>query len=303
MVVYVKNKSQLTSVDCSVKMRSMCFASTRGEEVVHRIQDYVAQHVAARSLPFTAGEMALDCISAALCSVIGDRQIDEKSVDLLVRKGHSEDASVLSRLRYVGGAVKRGGLYTDTTEGENSAKRRRVQLRRGAVKKRVSSLATKVRRLKHEFLKDCVYITLVIDEGNNYSKNCPVYVAVIACSPTFEWRIMYVGQANTSGKKDGRSLHQLVKKVFFDTGMEDIYKKIVSASTDGASVMRSSKDHAGLDCNGTKGTAFSSYLKADIKEDADFWHCLIHQLNLAVNDTLDAVEALKLYWIPFVSST
>ena len=62
--------------------------------------------------------------------------------------------------------------------------------------------------------------------------------------------------------------------------------------------MRSTRDFAGLDCKGTDGRAFSAFLKRDLKDDLDFWHCLCHQLNLAVNDALDAIEALKLYWVP-----
>ncbi len=44
----------------------------------------------------------------------------------------------------------------------------------------------------------------------------------------------------------------------------------MSAGTDGASVMRSTKDFAGLDCKGTEGRAFSAFLKLDLKDDLDF---------------------------------
>ena len=39
-------------------------------------------------------------------------------------------------------------------------------------------------------------------------------------------------------------------------------------------------------------------MKRDIKEDLDFWHCLCHIFNLALNDTLDAIESLKLFYVP-----
>ena len=54
----------------------------------------------------------------------------------------------------------------------------------------------------------------------------------------------------------------------------------------------------GLDCRGTVGKSFSAFLKRDIKEDLDFWHCLCHVFNLALNDALDAMEALKLFYVP-----
>ena len=39
-------------------------------------------------------------------------------------------------------------------------------------------------------------------------------------------------------------------------------------------------------------------MKRDIKDDMDFWHCLCHVLNLALNDSLEAIEPLKLFYIP-----
>ena len=112
---------------------------------------------------------------------------------------------------------------------------------------------------------------------------------------------MFIGQANCSGKKNGQSIHELVKQVFIDAGMLDIYEKIMSASTDGASVMRSTRDFAGLDCRGTEGTSFAAFLKSELKGNIDFWHCLCHIFNLSVNDALNAIPALKLFWVPHVS--
>ena len=56
----------------------------------------------------------------------------------------------------------------------------------------------------------------------------------------------------------------------------------------------------GLDCRGTEGVAFSAFMKRRVKSDMDFWHCLIHQLNLSLNDTLDAMPALKQFYIAFL---
>ena len=51
-------------------MRGVRTASD-GNAVLERIQNYVAQNVAAASLPFTAGSVACDCVSAALCTITG----------------------------------------------------------------------------------------------------------------------------------------------------------------------------------------------------------------------------------------
>ena len=55
---------------------------------------------------------------------------------------------------------------------------------------------------------------------------------------------------------------------------------------------------AGLDANGTRGKAFSAFLKRDLGDSIDLWHCGCHQVNLSLNDTLDLMESLKLFYIP-----
>ncbi len=280
------------------RFRSRSLATVKGKEVVRRIQNYVAQNVAARSLPFTAGEMTLDCVSAALCTIAGPDPLSEKAVDVLTQAGLSNEAAAFFKLRYASGARNPEGPSPKQCK---TRKRRRLQLRRGAIKKRIKVLGEDAQTLKKKFLTSCPYITIVIDEGNNWGKACPLYLAVIACNVHYEWRIMFIGQADCSGKKDGASIHKLVKGIFARSNMSDVYDKIASASTDGASVMRSTRDFAGLDCRGSEGRAFSAHLKNDVKDDIDFWHCLCHQLNLSVNDALDAIAALKLFWVPHVS--
>ena len=56
----------------------------------------------------------------------------------------------------------------------------------------------------------------------------------------------------------------------------------------------------GLDCRGTEGRAFSAFMKRIIKPDFDMWHCNPHQLNLALNDALDGMPALKEHYIAFL---
>lgn len=56
--------------------------------------------------------------------------------------------------------------------------------------------------------------------------------------------------------------------------------------------------YTGLDCHGLIGTSFAAFLKRELNERIDFWHCLPHQFNLGLNESLDACDALKLYFIP-----
>ena len=56
--------------------------------------------------------------------------------------------------------------------------------------------------------------------------------------------------------------------------------------------------HTGLDCNGTRGKSFSARLKRELSPRIDFWHCLCHKFSLGLNDALDAIKALKDYFVP-----
>ena len=160
-------------------------------------------------------------------------------------------AQTMRNLQYVstfadvGGAVaekrKPGGEKT----GEPRPKRSRLRLHRTNVPKRVRKMATHVRNMKADYLDNCPYVGLIIDEGNNFSRTCPLYVAVISCDADFNWRIQYIGQADCEGKKTGQALFDLVKQIFIDAGMLAVWKKLVCAATDGASVMRSTADYSG----------------------------------------------------------
>ena len=89
---------------------------------------------------------------------------------------------------------------------------------------------------------------VIVDEGNNWKRSCPVYTATISCDPEFHWRIQFVGQDDCEGKKTGESIWELVKDIFIVAGLLAVYMKIVSAGTDGASVMRSSAVYRGKWC-------------------------------------------------------
>ena len=121
------------------QMQSSSAATVKGEEVVRRIQNYVAQNVAARSLPFTAGEMALDCVSASLCTIVGAKPLSDEAVRLLTKAGLVHDAAALHRLKFVAASRNSEGgprASPDAKTASPPRKRVRVQLRRNAVQKR-----------------------------------------------------------------------------------------------------------------------------------------------------------------------
>ena len=212
------------------------------------------QYCAAKSLPFTAATMALDCVSAAISSLV-PKQFSSESIAELMSKGYKSEAQQLRQINYVAKNVDTGGVAAGDDSGQTKrkskkintkrTKRSRFRLHRTNVSKRVNRMAEEILSQKAEYLSSCQYVGLIIDEGNTFTGSCPLYVSTISCDAEFNWRVMFIGQADSAGHKNGESIFELVKQTFVDVGMEHIYKKIVSVGTDGASVMRSSPKYRG----------------------------------------------------------
>ena len=81
--------NQLASTQASQDLLQKHSASPlEGKRVVELVTSYAAQATAARSLPFTAGEMALDCASAAVSTIVGKDPISDAAIDSLISNGH-----------------------------------------------------------------------------------------------------------------------------------------------------------------------------------------------------------------------
>ena len=215
------------------------------------MKNYASQYAAAKSLPFTSAQMALDCVSASFSTAFGNVPPNPKAIAELMQRGHKAEADALRKIMYVcqhvdtGGKAAAGSKRKGNPKKPSRKKRSRFRLYRTSVVRRVKNMADEVLKQKVEFLLKCPYVGLILDEGNNFKRSCPIYVAVIACDREFNCKIMFVGQADCEGKKDGASIHALTRKIFEDAGMIEVYKKIVAAGTDGASVMRSSAEFRG----------------------------------------------------------
>ena len=71
-------------------LESASASAVSGEKLCNLIKDYASQYCVAKSLPFTAAAMALDCICAALSTVV-DGSISEASIIALDKKGHKRE--------------------------------------------------------------------------------------------------------------------------------------------------------------------------------------------------------------------
>ena len=222
--------------------------------MVEAVKNYAAHYCAAKSLPWSAGVMALDCVSAAFSTVLGTTVVNPKSIAELQASGHKSEAKMLRNISYVCRAVDNGGGANNVSAKRKAKakkpdprrKRSRFRQHRTGVAKRVHHLASEILKEKKSFLENCTYPGLIIDEGNTFSRTCPIYAAIICCDPEFNFHIMFIGQSNCAGNKDGESIHMLTKKIFVDTGMFTIWAKLCSAGTDAASVMRSTHEFDGV---------------------------------------------------------
>ena len=90
-----KKKLQLPVTAVSQEMLKELSASVlNGEKIVSRIKNYASQHCVAKSLPFTAASMALECVCAAI-STIAPAGISAQSIATLEKCGHKQEVNNL----------------------------------------------------------------------------------------------------------------------------------------------------------------------------------------------------------------
>ena len=163
--------------------------------------------------------MALDCVSVAIATIFPEeantKVVNELSVSK--NKSHRQVSAMLRQINHLRSHVDTGGAQKRKTsigkEAERT-KRSRFRLHRTTVSKRVSKLGDNILIQKHKYLLTCPYIGLIIDEGNNFARSCPVYAAVISCDSEFNWRVQFIGQEDCEGRKNGEAIYKLVKKNF-----------------------------------------------------------------------------------------
>ena len=155
-------------------------------------------------------------------------------------------ARMMRQLQFVTTLADSGGRSeTPPRPKKRKHGRNRFRLHRTNVAKRLRKMSDRIVLIKAKYLEACPFVGIIVDEGNNWSRNCPLYAATITCDREFRWRIQFVGQQNCEGRKDGEGVWSLVKTIFLEASLEVVYNNIFSAGTDGASVMRSTHQFRG----------------------------------------------------------
>jgi len=74
-------------------MQDSTTTAQHGEEVVNLIKDYASQYCVAKSLPFSAASMALDCVCAAVSTIVPGGDISKDAIAALEKGGHKHEVS------------------------------------------------------------------------------------------------------------------------------------------------------------------------------------------------------------------
>ena len=109
-----------------------CAAAASAIDIVKRVQDYAIQYCAAKSLPFTAATMALDCVTAAVNTLV-PKQFSPTAIAELISNGHRSEAKMLRHINYAAKAVDTGGKIAD------AQKRKSTQTKGNVTKKKVDT--------------------------------------------------------------------------------------------------------------------------------------------------------------------
>ena len=143
----------------------LCVATTSGADIVARVQDYAVQYCAAKSLPFTAATMALDCVSAAVNTLIR-QQFSPACIADLLANGHKSEAKTIRHINYVVQAADTGGTMAGaekrkSTQGKSGIKKKIRRHKRSRFRLHRTNVARRVSRLSVKILKDKAAYVLV----------------------------------------------------------------------------------------------------------------------------------------------
>ena len=74
------------------------------------MKDYAAQYCAAKSLPFTAAEMTLDCVSVAFSTLVRSG-VNQKWINALEAKGFKDAVCIIFKKKNHTGSTQINSIY------------------------------------------------------------------------------------------------------------------------------------------------------------------------------------------------
>ena len=90
------NCKQILKADATAAAQDLLKSSTtnvtHGDQVVEMIKDYASQYCVAKSLPFTAASMAMECVCAAVSTIVTGG-ISMQAISALEKAGHKHEVT------------------------------------------------------------------------------------------------------------------------------------------------------------------------------------------------------------------
>jgi len=125
-----------------------------------------------------------------------------------------------------------------------------------------------------------------------------MFIVLTGMTCSGEWKMFYVGQADTAGLENVEAVLAAVKKVLDDVD-PSLWDRVMVVGTDGCHGMRSTAAYAGPDgnTNAHADNFFSKFKRlfdsqssrerrGDTKQ-CHSYHCLLHLGNLAMGDVVE----------------
>jgi len=255
---------------------------------------------------FASTSRSLDLVTRFSNTVIQGRLVDEQDIRAVRKAGLDHIADACEMLNSVAAFKPDGQAKADAAAEAAGGHRLKPQaggLHRTRVSDHTVVAGKDIEQQKAEKWLRCRHLGIMLDGSTSINMGtAPLLLVLMGCDEeTGEWMMMYLGQADETTKKDAQGCYDLVKKVV-DAVDPRLWPKVHFIGTDGASVMRSSKDHAGPAGN-QNDDASNFVTKFRVEFEANHpghnslaFHCILHMANLGLGD---AVKLLPGHFIKF----
>ena len=169
------------------------------------IQNGVVIATTQASLPFTAGELALNLVQKTILTINQNSEIPQRDINQARQLGFHKLAAAGERLNILHCPVNKNQF------GEKAP----VPINRTQVSRKITTIGNDVVTLKKKFYQDVIYVSIFLDESTTTAMQTrPVYCGLIGIKPNFEWLLCSAGQTNTAGCETGEVYFNSVKDVF-----------------------------------------------------------------------------------------
>ena len=267
-------------------------------EVVTTLHKAIVLECAMHGEAFASTARTLALVQTFANTLINGRLVDEKEIRAVRQAGYEQIANTCEMLNLVCDFKPDGQEKADAAAAAAGKTRKQPQagsLHRTTVSKHTVKTGKNIQDLKVAQWLRCERLGILIDGSTAINMgSTPLLMVLMGLTDTGEWIMMYCSQADETEHKDAQACYDLVKNTI-DLIDPRLWPKVQFVATDGASVMRSSKGHAGVEGN-TNDTASNFVTKFRVAyealhpgADADgilAFHCVCHMANLGLGDAI-----------------